>query len=587
MNKTDCQQASKPQVLWLILLGAISGVGYAVLLWLSWQFAGDASERPTLWMLALFAGEFVCYWGALWLAIRLPPTRWLLGGIFAAACLFRAVLLPSVPMHEIDIYRYIWDGAVLVEGVSPYRYSPKQVQEAVGAHANPTDATLQQLVDLQASSDSLAESLNQIHFGQYPSPYPIVSQAVFALVAILTPDSVSTHARLVVMKSILVLFDLATLAVVMLLLREVGRHPGWSLAYGWCPLMMKEVANGGHLDSIAIFLTTLAVWLLVRSVRSTSPPRLSSVAFAGSVLALAIGAKIYPIILVPLFAAVWLRQLGWRSVVMGLGCSAVLTAGLLAPFWMTSASPHVKTESTADMPDAAGQLNAPAGPQDATVEAADGIRTFLKQWEMNDLIFMVVLENLRQQAEVVPHKNPWFVVTSDAWSRSVMTRWINFTRSFTADEQDGNRAEPTPSELKSASFSLARLLTGGVFALLACWFAWRGAGQADPQAWCRAAMLTLAWFWLTCPTQNPWYWCWVLPLLPFAGSRTWYAVAALTMLYYLRFWLSAHYPNPPVLGTPYNGAYFFYFVIAWVEFVPCLMGLALEGLFSLRKSNEK
>ena len=98
-------------------------------------------------------------------------------------------------------------------------------------------------------------------------------------------------------------------------------------------------------------------------------------------------------------------------------------------------------------------------------------------------------------------------------------------------------------------------------------------------------MLSLARFWLTCPTQNPWYWCWVLPFLPFARYRTWYVVAAMTMLYYLRFWLTAHYPDPPVLGTPYGGAYFFYFVIAWVEFAPVLCVLLLEWL--LAKKNKQ
>jgi len=566
MEKPDSEQAIKQRATRLILLGAISAVGYAVLLWLSWQFADKvpSEQRPTLWMLALFGAEFVCYWGALWLAVRLPPTKWLLGGIFAAACLFRGVLLPSIPMHEIDFHRYIWDGAVLAEGVSPYRYAPLQVREAVNSPTQSSDETLNRLVALQGRSKSLSNSLFAIHYEKHPSPYPLVSQAVFALAAVMTPDTSSPQTRLVIMKALLVLIDLATLLVVMLLLREVGRHPGWSLAYGWCPLMMKEVANGGHLDSIAIFLTTLAIWLLVRSARTISPPKLSSMALAGFVLALAIGAKIYPIVLTPLFAAVWLRRLGWRPAVVGIACAAVLTAGLLSPFFGSSAPAGLSAEAES--------------PTESPVEAADGIRTFLKQWEMNDLIFMVVLENLREQAEVTTQQKPWFVVTTDAWARSTVTRWLTFSQWLAGNVSEINEAEPTSSELKAASFSLARLLTGGVFALVACCLAWRGAGKEDPQAWCRAAMLTLAWFWFTCPTQNPWYWCWVLPLLPFARYRTWYVVAAMTMLYYLRFWLTAHYPDPPVLGTPYNGAYFFYFIIAWVEFVPCLLGLAVEWL---------
>ena len=121
MTEDDSGQRVSQQAAWLILLGAISGLGYAVLLWLSWRFTDDvpAAQKPTLWMLSLFGCQFIGYWLSLRLAVRLPPTRWLLSGIFAGACLFRALLLPSIPMHEIDIYRYIWDGAVLREGISP------------------------------------------------------------------------------------------------------------------------------------------------------------------------------------------------------------------------------------------------------------------------------------------------------------------------------------------------------------------------------------------------------------------------------------------------------------------------------------
>jgi hypothetical protein len=48
-----------------------------------------------------------------------------------------------------------------------------------------------------------------------------------------------------------------------------GRHLGWSLAYAWCPLAVKEVANTGHLDSIPVFLTVLAVHFGVKPLIGT------------------------------------------------------------------------------------------------------------------------------------------------------------------------------------------------------------------------------------------------------------------------------------------------------------------------------
>ncbi len=234
----------------LLGLAGISCICYGMLTALSFRFQAEVptTEQPTLVMLGLFFLAFVCYWAALWLVVRRPAGRQLSLGILASSALFRLLMLPSVPMHEIDLYRYLWDGAVVTAGVSPYRYAPQEVLPA--ATAAPADRQLGALVSLRARSASLAESLGRIHYAELPSPYPPVSQAVFALAAVMTPDQASTFSRVLTMKVLLVLLDLATLLVVMQLVRQTGVHPGWSLAYGWCPLVLKEFANGGHLDSI-------------------------------------------------------------------------------------------------------------------------------------------------------------------------------------------------------------------------------------------------------------------------------------------------------------------------------------------------
>ena len=92
----------------------------------------------------------------------------------------------------------------------------------------------------------------------------------------------------------------------------------------------------------------------------------------------------------------------------------------------------------------------------------------------------------------------------------------------------------------------------------------------------RVATLTVAWFWLLQPTANPWYWTWALPLLPFARNRAWFALSGLAFLYYLRFWLTYHFPDTPVLGTRYTGPTFFDYVVTWLEFAPWFAWLALE-----------
>jgi hypothetical protein len=100
----------------------------------------------------------------------------------------------------------------------------------------------------------------------------------------------------------------------------------------------------------------------------------------------------------------------------------------------------------------------------------------------------------------------------------------------------------------------------------------------DAVDWLRAAFLTIAWFWLLLPTLNPWYWTWAMPLLPFARSRAWLALSGLVFVYYLRFWLTYHFAETPVLGTRYPGPWFFDYIVTWLEFGPWFLWLGRDWL---------
>lgn len=175
-----------------------------------------------------------------------------------------------------------------------------------------------------------------------------------------------------------------------------------------------------------------------------------------------------------------------------------------------------------------------------------GVTTFLRRWEMNDFIFLLIVENVKPASQLTPDRTAWFSIVPDRMRQRLVgsvTAWLGVP------------------EIE-AGFLCARTITAMAFFSVACWFAWRAARSADIEAFCEAGFLTLAWFWLLCPTQNPWYWTWTLPLLPFARSRVWLAVSGLTLLYYLRLWLSYHWPETSVLDTGYSGATFFDFIVS-------------------------
>lgn len=548
----------------LVMLGVLLAGLYGALALLSFHFTHDPStvDRPILAVLALLGGAFAIYAASIFVAVRIKDGAALLAVIVLTSVAFRVVSLYSWPILEIDIYRYLWDGLVVSEGVSPYRYSPEQVLAATPQSDLPVE--LRRLVELRDATPATQTILGRVHYGELPTIYPPVSQAVFAATVSVTPGGAGVLERIVAMKTVLVIFDLATLAFVMALLRTAGMHAGWSVVYGWCPLVVKEIANTGHLDSLAVFLTVAALWCAVRplAIGAWGATGRGFASASAVLLALAVGAKLYPVVLAPVFAALWVRLLGWRWAAAVALIFVAATSGILWPMVPSpNRLPAPDARVAAERPTLL-HLRPPA--ERAAFEPqnpAGGLEAFLRRWEMNDFLFLLVVENLRPQHDVAVERRPWFSVVPESWKArftAIAARWLRVA----------------PPE---AAFFTARLLTAGAFLAILAGLIWRARHSAEPADWLRAAFLVLAWFWLLSPTQNPWYWLWALPLAVFARGRAWLAVSGLVMVYYLRFWLVEHYFDTPVLGTRYAGAAFFDFVLVWFEYGPWFVGLAWEA----------
>lgn len=520
---------SRPQDLrWLWLLGCVSAVTYGAVIAVSSRFSYESlpQQQPIILTISLFGLLFLFYLAAIFVARRCECRRRCFRAIIVGSILFRVTMLFSVPILEIDIYRYIWDGATTSAGVSPFRFPPETVNNANSAAV--ADPALQTLVEMRDRRPTLAQVLDRIHFAELPTVYPIVSQVVFALSDLTTPDQASVHMHLIVMKAWLILFDVGTLWLVVKLLQIAGRSPCLAIVYGWCPLLIKEIANSGHLDAIAVFFTTLTVFFVVKAMTQAqdgSPVQPRTCLAIVVVFALAVGSKLYPIVLTPILGVLAIRMLGMRRSL----CYAVVCCGLIGLLLSPMAY-----QTTADH------------------DPGAGVKAFLKRWEMNDFLFLLTVENLRPDGGRGVHAIPWFTVVPDQW------------RDFVAA-----KAEP---------FLVARGITVLIFSGIAVLIA-RNVGRAYRRTeglrsyegvptFVEGVFLTLAWFWLLTPTQNPWYWTWPLPFLMFARNRAWLLVSGIVFAYYLRFWLTDHFSNSAVLGSRYAGPAFFDFVVTWIEFLP-------------------
>jgi len=502
--------------------GILTAAIYVIIAVLSSRFS-DAiapSERPILGVLSLLAIACMLYLGSLALiarAARQPrestvadPNAYphAFRDVLLFSILFRLTLQFSIPIQEVDFYRYLWDGRVLWQGLNPYQFSPAQIDRA-GANGR---IELSEFAALRDESGPVKEIFSRVHHRQVPTIYPPLAQAFFAVCAAITPIALPIWLQVGVLKGLLILVDVGILYSMRGLLRQVGMSDAWCLAYGWCPLAIKEVANSAHIDGLAVLFTLVTLRFLLKAAQAQPTGQRSQAqwAMAGACLGLAILSKTYPVILLPLVAAFAIAWIRGRAIVLLLVCATVVTAGY-APFLDRPANPRpaAQRSSNADSP-LHGQ------------HPFMGLKTFLTQWQMNDLLFLVVHENLR-----VPQAGTrrWFVITSLDWRQKINRHSASLlTRSDLTSSAD-------------PAFVITQLMMGLLLLALVLWRVWRVFKSPEPLVLLRGVFLVLAWAWLLNSAQNPWYVLWFLPLMPFALCRSWFLVPCLAFAYYLRFWL--------------------------------------------------
>ena len=291
-------------------------------------------ETPVVWLVlsASVAGGGVLALPRL--VRRSPPSGPLIAGMIALGLVLRLLMLPSTPALEDDFYRYLWDGAVAAAKLSPYAHAPAAV--LAGSVEGDDGAALARLA---AAS---GEVLGRVNHPRLRTIYPPVTQAAFALAHGLAPWS------LMAWRAVLLVFDLAALALLFMLLAALGRSPLWAALYWWNPLVVKELFNSAHVEGLLVFLLLGTALLAIRG----------RTVWAAAVLALAAGVKLWPVLLLPV--VLHTADCGARKAL-----AAVILFGALVA---VMAWPVV----------AAG-----LGPD-------SGVTAYARTWEMNDALFMAL-----------------------------------------------------------------------------------------------------------------------------------------------------------------------------------------------------
>ncbi|MCZ6702728.1 MAG: hypothetical protein O6940_06760 [Ignavibacteria bacterium] len=206
---------------------------------------------------------------------RIKDNKVWLWAIIGVGLISRLILIPSQPALEDDYYRYLWDGAVTANGCNPYMYSPLDAMKQTNTELPEV------LFELSNESGDIIRNINHPHIRTI---YPVLSQLVFAAAYLTSPwEYLSWKVYLLVFEVVLLIFLFKTLTHLKL--------PLIFISFYWLnPVVIHEFFNAAHMDLLALLFVVIALYLHVKNKSK----------YAIIILALAVGFKIWPVVLLPL-----------------------------------------------------------------------------------------------------------------------------------------------------------------------------------------------------------------------------------------------------------------------------------------------
>lgn len=242
--------------------GALCLLGL-ILVALSHQFVSEI-DHFTIGHSGVSLLSVITYLGAVMLVRTQPLNRATLGIVIGFAVAMQAITYLTDPILSSDIYRYVWDGIVQHAGISPYRYVPGNAA----------------LTALRAPNQEIFDNINRRDYA--PTIYPPVAQMIYWLATYFAPTVEA-------MKLLMLGFEALAGWALVKILERLGRPAAEVLLLVWCPLVVWEIGDGGHVDAAVCGFIALALLFRLRE----------RPVLAGLFLGCAVMTKFYPLLLLP------------------------------------------------------------------------------------------------------------------------------------------------------------------------------------------------------------------------------------------------------------------------------------------------
>lgn len=209
---------------------------------------------------------------------------------------FRLTFIITTPNLSQDFYRFIWDGQVILNGLSPYVFTPEQFILNLPPKEFLVNWSLTQWQSISIpNSDLLYQGMGSLN-GSHYSNYPPLNQLCFTIAALLGGKSILGTA--VALRVIVVLADIGILYFGKKLLTALKLPVKNIFWYFLNPFIIIELTGNLHFEGVMLFFVIAALYYLYRTKWMIAP----------LLLGCSISLKLLPLLFLPLFFQFFLKK---------------------------------------------------------------------------------------------------------------------------------------------------------------------------------------------------------------------------------------------------------------------------------------